>query len=342
MAGDAGDRAESTLYKETVMTFTRRQTLGLAAAALLTGPVSAQTGDWPSRPITLIIPFLPGTSPDITMRPLVEAMGATLKQPIVVENRAGAAGSLGAQLAARAAPDGYTWMYAANVHAATMRMRKNPGFDILKDFTMVGRTSTAEMLLVAPVNSGLKTLKDLVDLARKNPGKLNFASGGPGSPAHLAAELMLSTAGVTATHIPFKGASESLTAVIGNQVDFAMIFTSVALPQVKAGKVAVLGITSGTRNPVVSDVLTLVEQGLAGVEVTGFGGLAVPAGTPPAIVNRIWEVMREALARPDIRAKMEAKGNPPRPAGPEEFAAAMRAEIVLTERMMKVARIEAQ
>ena len=129
---------------------------------------------------------------------------------------------------------------------------------------------------------------------------------------------------------------------MGEQVDFAMVFTSVALQQVKAGKVAVLGITSGTRNPIVSDVPTLVEQGLAGVVVTGYGGLAVPAGTPPAIVNRIWEVMREALARPDIRAKMEAQGNPPRPAGPEEFAAAMRAEIVLTERMMKAARIEAE
>jgi tripartite-type tricarboxylate transporter receptor subunit TctC len=342
MAGDAGDEAASTQYKETFIAITRRHALHLAAATLLTGPVSAQTGNWPNRPITLIIPFQPGTSPDITMRPLVEVMGAMLKQPIVIENRAGASGSLGAQLAARAAPDGYTWMYAGSVHAATMSMRKKPGFDILKDFAMVGRTGTAEMLLVAPVDSGLKTVNDLIDLARKNPGKLNFASGGTGSPAHLAAELMLSTAGVTATNVAFKGASDSLNAVIGKHVDFAMIFTSVALPQVKAGKVAVLGITSGTRNPTAPEIPTLIEQGLAGVEVTGFGGLAVPAGTPPAIVNRIWEVMREALARPDIRARMEAQGNPPRPTGPDEFTAAMRAEIVLTERMMKAARLEAQ
>jgi tripartite-type tricarboxylate transporter receptor subunit TctC len=324
------------------MNFTRRQTLGLAAATLLTGPVSAQTGDWPNRPITLIIPFLPGTSPDITMRPLGEAMGAILKQPIVIENRAGASGSLGAQLVARAAPDGYTWMYAGNVHAASMRMRKKPGFDLLRDFAMVGRTTTAEMLLVAPVDSGLRTVNDLIDRARKNPGKLNFASGGTGSPAHMAAELMLSAAGVTATNIPFKGASESLTAVIGKQVDFAMIFTTVALPQVKAGKVAVLGVTSATRIPVAPEIPTLIEQGLTDVEIIGFGGLAVPAGTPPAIINRIYEVMREALARPDIRARMEAQGNPPRLAGPEEFTAAMRAEIALTEKMMKAARLEAQ
>ena len=135
---------------------------------------------------------------------------------------------------------------------------------------------------------------------------------------------------------------ESAPTVIGKQVDFAMVFTSVALPQWKAGKVAVLGITSGTRNPIAPEIPTLIEQGLAGVEVTGFGGLAVPAGTPPAIVNRIYEVMREALARPDIRAKMEAQGNPPKPTGPEEFTAAMRAEIVLTERMMKAARLEAE
>jgi tripartite-type tricarboxylate transporter receptor subunit TctC len=158
----------------------------------------------------------------------------------------------------------------------------------------------------------------------------------------LAGALLAHSTGTQMTHVPFKGAADSLTAVMGKQVDFAMIFTSVALPQVKAGKVAVLGITSGTRNPIAPEIPTLIEQGLAGVEVTGFGGLAVPAGTPPAIVNRIWEVMREALARPDIRARMEAQGNPPRPTGPDEFTAAMRAEIVLTERMMKAARLEAQ
>lgn len=324
------------------MIITRRHTLGLAFASLLTGPVAAQTGDWPNRPITLIIPFLPGTSPDNTMRPLVEVMGSILKQPIIIENRAGAAGSLGAQIAARAAPNGYTWMYAANVHAATMRMRLKPGFDILRDFEMVGRTGTSEMLLVVSADSGMRTLGDLIERARNNPGKLNFASGGNGSPAHLAAELMLSASGVSAVHVPYKGASESLRAVMGKQVDFAMIFTSVGLPQLKAGKVTVLGITSGKRNPAAPEIPTLTEQGLTDVVVTGFGGLAVPAGTPPAIIRRINEVMLEALARPDLRAKLEAQGSPPEPTSPEEFTAAMRAEIMLTEKMMKAARLEAQ
>ena len=322
------------------MTFTRRQTLGLVAGALLAGPVAAQTGDWPNRPITLIIPFQAGTSPDNTMRPLVEVMSTILKQPIVIENRPGATGSLGAQIAARAAPNGYTWMYAANVHAATMRIRRKPGFDILKDFEMVGRTGTSEMLVIVPVDSGLRTVSDLIDLARQSPGKLNFASGGAGSPAHLAAELMLSVGGATATHVPYKGASDSLRAVMGKQVDFAMIFTSVAVQQLKGGKVTALGITSAKRNPILPEIPTLIEQGLADVVVTGFGGLAVPAGTPPAIIGRINEVMREALARPDLYAKLAAQGSPPEPTSPEEFTQAMRAEIVLTERMMKAAGLE--
>ena len=320
----------------------RRHLLGLAAAALLPSPALAQTGDWPNRPIKLILPFLPGTAPDITMRPLAEMMGSILKQPIIIENRAGAAGNLGAQLAARAAPDGYTWVYASSTMAASMRMYKVPGFDALKDFAMVGRISKADLLLIAPLDSGLRTLGDLIDRARKSPGKLNFASCGVGTPAHLSAELMLSVAGVTATHVPYKGATESLNAVLGKQVDFAMTITSVSLPQWKAGKIAALGITAGARNQAAPEVPTLIEQGLAGVEVGSFGGLAVPAGTPPAIVKRLNEVMREALAHPEMRAKLAAQGNAPEPSSPEEFTAIMRAEIGLTEKMMKAARLEAQ
>ncbi len=324
------------------MTHLRRKLLGLAALAPFGVPARAQTGDWPNRPIKLILPYLPGTAPDITMRPVAAVMATLLKQPIVVENRAGAAGNLGAQLAARAAPDGYTWLYAATSLAGAMRMYKNPGFDVFKDFAMVGRIGRSDLLLIAPLNSGLRHLGDLIERARKNPGKLNYASGGVGSPAHMAAELMLSAAGVTATHVPFKGATESLNAVLGGQVDFAMTITSVSLPQWKTGKIAVLGITSGARNPALPEVPTLIEQGLAGVEIVSFGGLAVPAGTPAPIVRRINEVLRDALAHPDVRARLDAQGNPPAPSSPEEFTEAMRAEIDLTEKMMKAARLQAQ
>jgi tripartite-type tricarboxylate transporter receptor subunit TctC len=323
------------------MSNTRRGALGLAAVLWLTGPLPAQAADWPQRTIRLIVPYLPGTAPDTSARTLADAMGPILKQTIVVENKPGAAGNLGAQIAARAEPDGHTWVYAASPMAAAMRMHKKPGFDVLKDFAMVGRISVSDLLVVAAPDSGLRGIGDLVERARRNAKGLMYASGGIGSPAHMGAELMLATAGVSANHVPFKGASDSVNAVIGKQVDFALAITSVALTQIKAGRVVPLGITSAQRNPVLPQVPTLVEQGLAGAAIVSFGGLAVPAGTPQPIIARINEAMREALAKPDVRAAIEAQGSTPAPTSPREYTEIMRAEIAQTERMMKAARIEA-
>lgn len=321
---------------------TRRDALGLLAGLLMAGPVLAQGDPWPARTIKLIVPYLPGTAPDVSARALADAMGPMLKQTIVVENKAGAAGNLGAQQAARAAADGYTWIYAASPMASAMRMYRKPGFDVLKDFVMVGRMSVSDLVVIAPVDSGMRTLADLIERARRNPDKLSYASGGIGSPAHLGAELLLSAAGVSATHVPYKGASESLNAVIGKQVDFALTVTSVSLPQWKAGKVAVLAITSPHRNPSLPQVATLAEQGLADVELVSFGGLAVPAGTPPAIVKRVNEALREALKTPQVKATLDAQASTAAPSSPEEFADAMRTEMTRTERMMKAARLEPQ
>ncbi|MBP6903467.1 MAG: tripartite tricarboxylate transporter substrate binding protein [Burkholderiaceae bacterium] len=320
----------------------RRQLLCLVAAPLLAGPARAQSGDWPSRTIRLIVPYLPGTGPDTSARTIADALGPMLKQSIVVENKPGAAGNLGAQIAARAAPDGHTWVYAASPMAAAMRMYKKPGFDVLKDFAMAGRISVSDLMVIVPADSGLRSLGELLERARRNPGRLNYASGGVGSPAHLGAELMLHAGGATANHVPFKGASESLNAVVGKQVDFALTVSSVALAQWKAGKVTALGITAGRRNPTLAGVPTLVEQGLAGVEVVSFGGLAVPAGTPAPIVRRLNELLREALGKPEVRAAIEVLGATPAPGTPEEHAEAMRAEIALTERMMKAAHLDPQ
>ncbi len=318
---------------------TRRAAL-CAAFLLLAGPASAQD-HWPSRPIKLIVPYLAGTAPDTSARTLADAIGPLLGQTVVVDNRPGAAGNLGAQIAARAAPDGLTWVYAASPMAAAMRMYKKPGFDVLKDFTMVGRISASDLLVIAPVDSGLRNIADLAERARKNPKGLMYASGGIGSPAHMGAELMLQTAGIEANHVPFKGASESLNAVIGRQVDFALVVTSVALAQIKAGRVVPLAITAAQRNPVLPQVPTLVEQGLAGAVVVSFGGLAVPAGTPAPIVARINEVLRAALAKPEVKAAIEGQGSTPAPSSAQEYADLMRAEIDKTERMMKAARLEA-
>lgn len=316
----------------------------LAALALGAGHAQAQTQaqDYPSRPIRWVVPYLAGTAPDNTVRIVAEAMGTVLKQTVVVDNKAGAAGNLGAQLAARAAPDGYTWVYSASPMAASMRMYKKPGFDAMKDFTHVGRIAVSDLTVVVHPDAGIKTLKDLLERASKNPGKLSFASGGVGSPAHLGAELMLSAVGAEALHVPFKGASESATAVIGRQVDFALTISSVAMPHIQAGRLLPLAVTGPQRNPRQAQVPTLIESGLSGVQISSFGGLSVPAGTPAPVVKRLSEALSKALAMPEVRSRLEAQGGMVAPSSPEEYRDALQAEIGLTERMMKSAKLEAQ
>lgn len=320
----------------------------LAALALGAGHAQAQTQaqaqaqDYPSRPIRWVVPYLAGTAPDNTVRIVAEAMGTVLKQTVVVDNKAGAAGNLGAQLAARAAPDGYTWVYSASPMAASMRMYKKPGFDAMKDFTHVGRIAVSDLTVVVHPDAGIKTLKDLLERASKNPGKLSFASGGVGSPAHLGAELMLSAVGAEALHVPFKGASESATAVIGRQVDFALTISSVAMPHIQAGRLLPLAVTGPQRNPRQAQVPTLIESGLSGVQISSFGGLSVPAGTPAPVVKRLSEALSKALAMPEVRSRLEAQGGIVSPSSPEEYRDALLAEIGLTERMMKSAKLEAQ
>ena len=319
----------------------KRTILTLLAALALSG-ASVQAQDYPNRPIRWVVPYLAGTAPDNTVRIVAEAMGTVLKQAVVVDNKAGAAGNLGAQLAARAAPDGYTWVYSASPMAASMRMYKKPGFDAMKDFTHVGRIAVSDLTVVVHPEAGIKSLKDLLERASKNPGKLSFASGGVGSPAHLGAELMLNAVGAEALHVPFKGASESATAVIGRQVDFALAISSVALPHIQAGRLVPLAVTGAQRNPRQAQVPTLIEAGLPGVQISSFGGLSVPAGTSAPLVKRLSEALSKVLAMPEVRSRLEAQGGMVAPSSPEEYRDALQAEIGLTERMMKSAKLEAQ
>jgi len=207
-----------------------RKTFLLLAAAVLASAGAHAQGDYPSHPIKWIVPYLPGTAPDITVRITAQAMSEILKQPVVIENKAGVAGNLGAQVAAKAPADGYTWVYSASPMASSMRMYRKPGFDVFKDFTHVGRITQSDIVLVVSPESGITSLKELLDRARAHPGKLSYASGGVGSPAHLGAALILKAGGAKALHVPYKGASESAGAVVGKQVDFALTISSVSLP----------------------------------------------------------------------------------------------------------------
>lgn len=318
----------------------RRRTLLLAAGLALAG--AAQADDFPSRPIKWIVPYLPGTAPDITVRITAEALSEVLKQPVVVENKGGAAGNLGAQIAARSAPDGYTWVYSATPMATNMRMYRKPGFDVMKDFIHVGGITQSDVVLVVAADSGIATAAELVERARKQPGKLSYASGGVGTPAHMGAELILKQTGVQALHVPYKGASESANAVLGKQVDFAMTISSVSLPHINGGKLRALAVTAPQRNPRLPQVPTLAEAGIPGVSLVSFGGLSLPAGTPAPIVQRVAEALRKALANPEVRAKLEANGAAVVASSSEEYAQNLRSEIALTEKLMKVAGIAPQ
>lgn len=306
------------------------------------GATHAHAQDFPSRSIRWIVPYLAGTAPDNTVRVVADAMSGILKQPVIVDNKPGAAGNLGAQLAARAPADGYTWVYSATPMAASMRMYKKPGFDVMKDFIHVGRIAVSDLMVVVHPESGIKSIAELMERARKEPGKLSYASGGMGSPAHMTAELMLNTVGANALHVPYKGASESATAVIGKQVDFALAITSVAVPHINAGRLVPLAVSGPQRNARQPSVPTLAESGWPGVHVTSFGGLSVPTGTPATIVKRLSEALSQALATPEVRVKLEAQGGTVAPSTPEELRDALFAEIGLTERMMKAAKLEAQ
>jgi tripartite-type tricarboxylate transporter receptor subunit TctC len=317
----------------------------LAASPLLplataTATATARAADrWPSRPIKWVVPYLAGTGPDTGARILAEAAGPLLGQPIIIENKGGAAGNIGARQVARAAPDGYTWIYSAAPMAANVLMYQTPGYDVMKDFRHVMRLTTSDVLLVVDPASGIETLNDLIARARANPGKLDYASGGVGTPSHLGVELFLNAAGIRATHVPYKGASELVNAVLGGQVSFGMPIFAVAYPHVKAGKLRALGVAGAKRNANLPDVRTLAEQGLQGVELTSWGGLSLPAGTPDPIAARVYEVFSSILKEPRVVASLTELGSQVTPSTPQDYLQVIRNEIAVTDRMMKSAKI---
>ena len=324
----------------------RRALCGAIAASALLPAIAraagtATTAAWrPTRPVKWIVPYLAGTGPDNGARILAEAVGPLLGQPVIIENRGGAAGNIGARQVARAAPDGYTWIYSAAPMAANMRMQQNPGYDAVKDFRHIMRLTTSDVLLVVNPASGIQTMQELVARAKATPGKLDYASGGVGTPSHLGVELFLQAAGVQATHVPYKGASELVNAVLGNQVSFGMPIFSVAFPHVQGGKLRALGVAGTKRNASLPQVQTLAELGLRGVELTSWGGVSVPAGTPDHIAARLYEVFSQALKQPAVITALTELGSEVSPSTPEAYLQAFASEIELTERMMKTAKLQ--
>lgn len=315
----------------------RRAFVGAGIAATL-APLArtAYAADpYPSRPVKWLLPYLAGTAPDNTARILAEAVGPLLGQPVVIENKAGAAGNIGARLAAKSPADGYTWVYSAAPMAANMRMYKQPGYDALKDFRHIMRLTSADIVLIVHADSGITSLDELAARLRERPGQLEYASGGVGTPSHLGMELLLSALHARALHVPYKGASELVNAVLGKQVVFGTPILSVPLQQIKAGQLRALAVAGARRNAMLPDVPTLAELGVRDVELVSWGGVSVPAGTPDAVVERIRAAFMAAMQQPRVVEALQAQGGNVDLRDAEAYVRGFTQEMAVTEAMMK-------
>lgn len=304
--------------------------LGLGLAGL--APLAARADDkFPSRPITLVVPFPPGGSVDIMARQYSEPLSRTLGVPIIVENRAGAGGSVGAQYVARAKPDGYTLVVSSqSSHLANPLTQPKIGYDPIKDFENIAILGRQPNALVVHNSVPFKTFKEFIDYARKNPGKLNYGSGGVGSMGQLNVEMLKVSTGVFTTHIPYRGGTPLITGVLGNEVQFILDNLVIMLPHIQAGKVRALAVAADQRLPQLPDVPTLAEVGYPQLNLTSWTGLAAPGGTPEAIVQTLHKAVRQVATSPAMLANLKDRGV----IAPEEMTPAAF-EKMMSERLVK-------
>ena len=296
--------------------------------ACLLGFVSAAHADeYPTRPIRLIVPFASGGGNDTVARLVGESLGKRLGQPVVVDNRPGAGGVVGAEAAARAPADGYTlFLGGVGSHAINPNLHKDLPYDPIKDFAPVSLIASAPLILVVHPSLPAQSVQQLITFAKSHPGKLNYASNGNGSSSHLAAVMFASMTGIDMAHIPYKGLSPALADLLGGQ-DHLMFSSVVAiLPQVRAGKLRALAVTSRKRMALLPDVPTVAESGVPNYETSSWYGVLAPAGVPPEIVRRLHDEIVKALAQDDMRKALAQEGAEPVGDSPEEFAKFIVAE----------------
>ena len=295
------------------------------AVALL--PLLAAAQAYPNKPIRVIVAVPAGGTPDVVMRMVAPGLSNLLGQQLVVDNRGGAGGLIGAELAAKAPPDGYTLFWSAPGPLTIQPLlHKQTAYDPLSDFAPVSLVSIGPYLLLTHPSVPVKTVKELIALAKAQPGKLNYSSAGNGSTNHLATELFKNMAGVNITHVPYKGGPQALTDAIGGHVDLTFNSIPPAAPHVKAGRLRLLGISSAKRSPLLPEVPTVSEAGVPGYEWITWFGLLAPARTPKPIVARLNAALVEVVRTPEIKSQFEVLGYITVGSSPEEFATFIRAE----------------
>jgi len=321
---------------------------GLSLLALLFASTaalaqSASTGSgqaYPDKAVRMVVPFAAGAgSNDIMARLVAQKLSDNFGQQVVVDNRPGASGIIGTDIVAKAQPDGYTVLMMSLTLTVNPSLFKKLPYNTEKDLTPVTAVASAPLMLVTHPSLPVKSVREFIAYAKANPGKLNFGSGGPGTTPHLAGEMLKTMAGIQVIHVPYKGGAPALADLVGGQIQFMCENIPGTLPFVKAGRLRALAITDRKRSPLLPEMPTLDESGLKGYEIVGWNGLFVPAGTPPAVVNKLHAAAVKALALPDVRERLATMGADGIGNTPQQFTAFIKAEIAKWAKVVKDAGI---
>lgn len=316
-----------------------RLALSAALALVLT---QAQAQSYPSRPIRFVVPFTAGSATDIVARTVGEAMAKSMGQPILIENKPGAGGTIAAAQVAHSEADGYTVLVHSSGHALNPALYPNPGYDTLRDLTGITTLAAIPNVLVANPARGWKTQADLIAAAKARPGQLNYASAGVGSGTHMNAEIFRLQAGIDALHVPYKGTPDAMANVIGGSNDWFFAPLASALPLVRDGKLQALSVSTRMRASALPQVPTSIEAGLPGSDYTLWVGMIVPAATPPSVIRRLHDEAFKALASAEIGDRMARLGADPFTLTPEAFNAYIKSEMDVAARVVRAARLQAQ
>lgn len=314
----------------------------LTVLAMLCLASAAQAQGYPAKPIKFVVPFTAGSATDIVARTVGEAMSKSMGQPIVIENKLGAGGTIAAAQVAKSEADGYTVLVHSSAHALNPALYSNPGYDTLKDLTGVTALAAIPNVLVVHPAKGWKTQADLIAAVKAAPGKFNYASAGVGSGTHMNAEIFRLQAGLDALHVPYKGTPDAMNNVIGGSNDWFFAPLASALPLIKDGRLQALSVSTKARASTLPEVPTSIEAGLPDSDYTLWVGMIVPSATPSAVVQKLNEEARKALASPELRERMAKLGADPMPMTPEAFNAYIRSEMDVAARIVKVAGLKSQ
>jgi tripartite-type tricarboxylate transporter receptor subunit TctC len=314
----------------------------VAFAAMIVGSAPSSAQDYPTKPIKIIVPFATGGPADIYARFIGVRLQEAMGQPIIVDDRPGAGSIIGTEAAAKSPPDGYTLLMMSNTHTVNETLIPTKSYYLLRDFVPISPINYSDLVLVVHPSVGVKSLADLIKLAKANPGKLNYASSGSGTPYHMAGELFKAMAGVDIVHVPYKGSSGARTDVLGGQVQMMFDAVPTMSEHIKSGKVIALATTGKTRSAVLPDVPTMSEAGVTAYEATIWLGLMAPRGTPASIVNRLNAEVARIQNRPEVRKEWANQGAEPMVASQTEFAQFLAEDIVKWEHIVKISGAKAE